>query len=82
MLFFKQHVDIVNGGYICIHKDNINMYHDMYYNTVKKYLDLGITDDDQYIASMCYVENKDKFEFILNSNWYCLFDEGLSFVSE
>ena len=53
MLFFKQHVDIVNGGYICIHKDNINMYHDMYYNTVKKYLDLGITDDDQYIASMC-----------------------------
>lgn len=78
-LFFKQHVDIVNGGFFCCSKNNIQEYYNLYYSVIETSLNKGITDDDQYTVSMCYSNNKNLFSTITNSNWYCLFDNGLKF---
>lgn len=69
-LFYRQHIDIVSGGFFVVPKDLAKWYHELYYSTVDKAFDEKITDDDQYNVAMAYTSDSTLFHIIYSTDWY------------
>ena len=59
--FYKQHIDVVIGGFFAGTADAIRRYHTLYYDLFERALEEVIVDDDQYYATLCAVRHPDLF---------------------
>lgn len=67
--FFRQHIDVVIGGFFAGSATAITRYHSLYYTLFQDCLDKGIVDDDQYYATLLALRHPDLFDPHLGG-WY------------
>lgn len=72
--FFDKHIDVVIGGVFVCNINNISKYNEIFYDTVDKCIEKNIIDDDQYMVSICMINNFELFNIHITNNWYCAFD--------